>query len=229
MRRTGIAVLTAAMALALAVSVCAAPTSTSLTVAPGWNLIGLPTAPINWTVPEVFSGLIAAGWDTELNLNRWDAINASTIEYSQFSADAFGNMLLGDGYWLNNTTGATQTFSYDGADVTGDHWISLPTAGWTLIGYPNYGRDSVPFDEVKVTDGKTTKSMAEAISAGWLQDFALTWDAVNSSFLEVGTSDSFYPLKDMEKGKGYWFLSLRDPATPDVDRAFALIIPGPQQ
>lgn len=227
MRRTGIAVLTAAMALALAVSVCAAPTSTSLTVAPGWNMISLPTAPINWTVPEVFSGLIGAGWDPSGRLSRWNPIARSTVYYEE--EGDFGNCLLGDGYWLFNNTGASQTFSYDGADVTGDHWISLPTTGWHLIGYPNYGRDNVPFDELKVTDGKTTKTMADAIASGWVNETAQTWNAAARTMEDVGLAENEPPLTAIEKGRGYWFFSKRDPAAPDVDRAFALIIPGPQQ
>lgn len=202
--RTGFALLAATMVLGIAVSASAAPVTSTITLGTGWNMIALPTVPLN-PAPDAVLQDLANVQDVDGNIVRWDPINRSNVQFYSFDPESFGNLLIGDGYWVLKTTSGSLTASYQGVDVSGDHWISLPRKGWTLIGYPNNTPASKIYDDVLVTNGIETKSMEDAIGAGWVNDFAFTWDNGNRSLLSVSLSSDVGDLVELEKGKGYWF------------------------
>ncbi len=132
MHRTGIAFMAAMLVAVTAVASVAAPVTTNISVTPGWNLVGCPTVPLDPAPGSVFAGYLGG-------LIRWDPLKsggAAYVFYDEFMPEEFGNILL------VTATGSSRicrsgTVTYSGADVSGDHWISLPKAGWTLVGYPN--------------------------------------------------------------------------------------------
>lgn len=203
------------MVLGIAVSASAAPVTSTITLGKGWNMIGLPTVPLDPAPEQVFADL-AGTQDIEGAIVRWDPIARSNVPYSTLDP-GFGNVLIGDGYWVLKTTDGTLNNNYQGVDVSGDHWISLPRKGWTLMGYPNNTPASVDFANLLVTNGIETKTIDDAINAGWVSNYAFTWDNGVRSLLSVG-SDGLTDLASLEKGKGYWFQSLVD--------NLALIVPG---
>lgn len=215
MNRTGIALLAATLVLGVSFSASAAPVTTTLSLGQGWNMIGLPTVPLDPAVPSVLADL-GAQQDLNGNVARWDPITRSNISYDELFED-FGNMLVGDGYWVLKFSAGTTNVSYQGVDVSGDHWISLPRAGWTLIGYPNNTPTSVALASVSVTNGIETKSWDDATAAGWVAGYAYTWDNSVSSNIPIGT-DGIADLDSIEKGKGAWVQSNQD--------NLALIVPG---
>lgn len=216
MKRTGVAFLAATVALIGATAAMAAPVNTSLTVSNGWNLISLPTVPLDPDPLTVFSSI---GGESAIDgkLIRYDPVLRSNLTWDPFS-DEFGNMLLGDGYWLFRQEAGSASFTYTGVDVSGDHWLSLPRAGWTLLGYPNNTPATLPFENLLVTNGIETKSITDAINAGWISDSAITYNTAFKSNETVGIPDAFPDLENLESGRGYWFFT-------NVNN-LALIVPG---
>jgi len=212
MHRTGIAFMAAALVAVTAAGAMAAPVTANIPVTQGWNLVACPAVPLNPDPASVFAGYLEG-------LIRWDPLKsggAGYVFYDEFAPEEFGNILLGDGYWLRKNTPGSGTVSYSGADVSGDHWISLPKAGWSLVGYPNMTPTSKAYEALLVTNGIETKSMADAVAAGWIAGTCLTW--INGGYVFVGLPYEFPPLESIEAGKGYWFRTFQD--------NLALIIPG---
>ncbi len=218
MNRTGIALLVATLALSLSLSAVAAPVTSSMTVYKGWNMIGFPTVPLAPSAADVFSGYsdqgMTGGDAVAYNLYRYNPILRSLIPWDPDDA-SWGNILIGDGYWLYRTDAASATFSYQGVDVSGDHWLSLPRAGWTLIGYPNNTPTSVNYENLLVTNGIVTKPIVDAINEGWLSEYAFYYNNASRSLQMVGVDGDRTTL---EKNNGYWFYTNQD--------NLALIVPG---
>lgn len=221
MNRTGIALLVATLVLSVSLSAIAAPVTTSLTVYKGWNLIGFPTVPLNPAPPDVFSsysdGGNTGGDAIDGKLYRWNPISGSLPGWDTFTT-TWGNILIGDGYWLFRDDDASETFSYQGVDVSGDHWLSLPRAGWTLIGYPNNTPANVSYDALLVTNGIVTKSMTDAVADGWIADVAYYYVNASGSLKTTGIPDAFPDKTTLDKNEGYWFFTNQD--------NLALIVPG---
>ncbi len=220
MNRTGIALLVATLALSLSLSVVAAPVTTSITINQGWNMIAFPTVPLSPDPADVFSGYSDQGVTGSdaiyYSLFRYDPIRASNPPYDP-DDPTWGNLLIGDGYQLFRKDPGPVTVSYQGVDVSGDHWLSLPRAGWTLIGYPNNTPASVDYEDLLVTNGIVTKTIQEAIEASWLSEFAYHIDTLTGSNKMVGI-DEDPPWNTLQINKGYWFFTFQD--------NLALIVPG---
>lgn len=212
MHRTGIAFMAAMLVAVTAVASVAAPVTTNISVTPGWNLVGCPTVPLDPAPGSVFAGYLGG-------LIRWDPLKsggAAYVFYDEFMPEEFGNILLGDGYWVLKDTAGSGTVTYSGADVSGDHWISLPKAGWTLVGYPNLTPATKAYADLLVTNGIETKSMSDAVTALWIDAACLAWN--NNQYADVGIPDVFPTFENLESGKGYWIKT-------NVDN-LALIVPG---
>jgi len=209
MHRTGIAFMAAVLVAVTAAGAMAAPVTANIPVTQGWNLVGCPAVPLNPDPTSVFAGYLNG-------LIRWDPLVGNYVYFDELAPEEFGNVLLGDGYWVLKQTAGSGTISYSGADVSGDHWISLPKAGWTLIGYPNMTPTSKAYEALLVTNGIETKSMSDAASAGWIDGACLTWQG--GSYVTVGLPDFLPDFENLERGKGYWIKT-------NVNN-LALIIPG---
>lgn len=221
MNRTGIALLVATLVLGLSLSSGAAPVTTSLTVYNGWNLVGFPTVPLAPAPTDVFSGYTddgnTGGDAIDGKLYRYNPILRSLLAWDTFTT-TWGNILIGDGYWLYKNDAGAETFSYQGVDVSGDHWLSLPRAGWTLIGYPNNTPASVSYEALLVTNGIVTKSMTDAVADGWIADIAYYYSNSLRSLRTAGLPDAFPNKLTIDRNEGYWFFTNQD--------NLALIVPG---
>lgn len=191
----------------------------------GWNLISFPCVPFN---PEpsavlgnyemMFSGI----------LQRHDAATQAAVQYDSFAVPPteFGNVLLGEGYWLYYPEGGTVTYEGVADGVPGingptDMWISLPgnadpnvEGGWHMIGHP-FNHDT-PIDPnfdwtgsgVFFTDGTELKTWSEAVTANWVYDSAYYTDAQTGNQYTAGF---FFNDDDhLRANVGYYVFTKKD-------------------
>ena len=147
---------------AIRIFATATPTAAEYTspagwLAAGWNMMAIPAEPVDAEASSVLADLAALGNTLTNNLYRYGGV------YEIYPGD-FADMGVGAGYWLSLTVGGQASF--DGIPETGDVHVPLG-AGWTLLGHPL--PVGVPLGDVSVTDGVTTKTLAEAVAAGWLE------------------------------------------------------------
>lgn len=193
----------------LAASVPATASLTTITSPPGtiragWNLFALPGIPVEPAPSSVLGSTPIDGC-----LYRWDAVGQSLYIYDMWTPEMFGNMLLTDGYWLQ--TDADTTISFSGLDDNNamDVWVSLPKAGWSLIGNPFNG--DFTWANAKVVDGNVTISLQQAAKTeNWLNSVGLWWDSENQSLNEIGIPDDFPQYEIMQAWHGYWVQSYVD-------------------
>lgn len=169
-------------------------------------------------------------------LYKVDATTGAYNTWNRFSPAAFGNCLLGDGYWLNNTTGVQKSVVYtavaDGVpsnNVMTDMWVSLPgnqldgedKGGNHLIGLPfdhqtNINKTLTNGDNIFVTDGTELKTLKDAATAGWCLDTFSYWDNASGQYRTA--RPRFGTVNYLSPDRGYWF-------TTKLDN-LALIIPA---
>lgn len=229
------------LAMLLVISASALADTATLDVYQGWNYIGCPLVPMNLSNdPEVdpendftepYFAFDEVAFDLETGkLLRFDAVNAANLVY--LGDEAFGKLLLGDGYMLNCSIPGKTTITYTGVpngvpDAGGnktDMWISLPGkqgdsnvpygGGWHLISTPY--ADDVPaytFDQfeniiwnINFTDGTQVLDWMAAADAGWVADtmYGLTGGVQN---LCTYNSETEYIMK---AGKGYFLETKKD-------------------
>lgn len=182
----------------------AAVTTLGGTALPGWNMLALDGVPIDPAPPSVFGTIRVDGM-----LYRWDAASQSQYMYDEWNPDIFGNVLLGEGYWL--LADSTAPYSYQGLNDTDsmDIWISLPKAGWAMIGNPF--SKQFPWESTKVTDGNVTVSMSVAAKTNnWMSSFAFWWMAENQSQFDLGLPEDWPYTDKMEPKHAYWVNSYVD-------------------
>lgn len=213
-------VLGIALALLCVTGVAASAVEIDMYIEPGWSTISCPVVPIN---PEP-SAVFPLQYDAGAILRA-----GSGQEYDFFSQPdlAFGGILLGDGYFAYNDFGYTATCKIDGLEdgvpsVSGgpktDMWISLPNAGWNLIGWPYNTEVTIDQDTgapISFTDGQSVKTWAEATAAGWLSG-----DSMQYFFGGWNYTGYNYSYEDkLTPGKGYYIQT----SVPNI----AMIITAP--
>ncbi|MEN6358307.1 MAG: hypothetical protein ABFD83_14640 [Armatimonadota bacterium] len=181
----------------------------------GWNLIAAPLVPYNSTPSSAFSGI------TVMNrITRFDAVSGGDVALTIYTEDEFGNILLGDGYWLSQSQDGSVTIDgiADGVPTNGvitDMCISLPgvtdgEGGWHLISNP-YNHE-VPVGEdgvnIKFTDGITLKTWKEAAESEWVSNNMIGFDGCLGSDLD--TSYTVYAsMNSLLPFHGYWLATSR--------------------
>lgn len=197
------------LAVIVAASLPATAALTTVTSPPGaieagWNLLTVPAIAINPTPESVFSG-----FDIDSRLTRWDAVLQGTFTYDAWSPEMFGNVLLGDGYWFESDASGSVSFSALDDNNSMDVWVSLPKAGWALIGNP-FNRD-FNWPDAKVVDGNVTISLQEAAKTeGWLNSLGYWWDNSAQGLCDIGISDDFPWTETMLSWHGYWIETFVD-------------------
>ena len=195
------------IALVLAMGMVACADTYTKDIYKGWNFISAPLVPFDSSVASVFNGF---DFTADAALQTID--NGSTVAYDPWDIDnsPIKAVLIGKGYYLQN--GAAGTLSYSGVadgvpDSNGtmtDMWISLPKAGWQMIGQP-FNHDTYvnkdqsedgTGDNISFTDGTTVKTWADAVTAGWVDSTA------SSASGSVGYS--FNDSAKFEAGQGYY-------------------------
>lgn len=199
---------------------CVADTAT-IDVYEGWNLITAPLVPFAPNPLDVFAGCPNA---LSGNLSRWDPTYGG-VPYSEDEPETFGNILLGDGYWLMCYSGPT-AMQYEGvADgvpemtLSGrtDMWLSLPgnsvdnSGAWHLLGHPF--AHATPVNEtddwtgknILFTDGQSLLTWSEAVAAVWVSSQMDAWDAGGGgrSIRYDGDGDFDY----LSSGQGFWLMT----------------------
>ena len=177
------------------------------------GLMSLPAVPLNPAPADIFGSI-----PIHYMLTRWNADTQSWITYNKFSPGPFGNMLIGEGYWMK-TSSSGQSIAYQGLTDTDtmDIWMSLPISGWNVIGNPfsfNY-----TWANAKVTDGNETISVSEAKTRGWLNSKMNWWDGSIQSWRTVGIPGDFANVQALYPWHGYYLKS-------NVDK-IALILESP--
>ncbi len=208
-----------------------------------WNMVSAPLVPFNPIPSDQLIGFTNDGVfdpldiDFSGSLSRWDAPSQSMVGWSSFDPTTFGNVLLGDGYWLFQSGAGTVAYDGvpdgvpDGGGTMTDMWVSLPgnqndaadAGGWHIIGTPfdhDVSFSKVPSsllgDNILVTDGTTTKTREEAVIALWVNDPMTGWNGATQSEVTAGY---FFPDSEyLEAGKSYWVKTNKD--------NLALIVPA---
>lgn len=166
-------------------------------------------------------------------LSKLDGPTANVFGYYSYDPDSFGKMLLGEGYIVMVTDDIEHAVSYSGIEdgvpsdpvnapgtTMTDMWVSLPgitggSGGEHWIGHPF--NHSVPFVNVKVTDGTQTLPVQDAIAAGWLEGYWTYLDAATQNVYQVDP-DGINGSDQLEAGHMYIVRTLKN--------NLALIIPA---
>lgn len=177
-------------------------TSSTGTIAAGWNLFGIPAIPAVSSPENVMAGTPIDG-----RLYRWEAALGGLIGYDVWSPEIYGGLLLGDGHWLE--TQSATTISYQGRYQAEDQWISLPMAGWSLIGHPF--NHNTHWTNVKVHNGKAVLSMLDASRIeGWLNSTGYWWNSQLQGLCDFGLPEDFVNDNVLQPWHGYWVESYAD-------------------
>ena len=190
--------------------VTALPTdhTTSITVYPGWNLLGLSERPLDvqggldpWVVFEAFQHD-----DTNLDLYRYDAGLQSQFLYDWWGPGVFGNCLFGDGYWLMSYLDENDYAVYYSAPDDNDarpRWISLPNEGWSYVCTP-FMRGEVSCDAVKFWHECEIKNWLDAYDpTGWVAMAAFWFDAESQSGRDTGPTETWPSESILRPEHGY--------------------------
>lgn len=158
---------------------------------------------MNPNPPDVFGSV-----PVDARLIRWEAPTQSLCTYDEWMPEEFGNMLVGDGYWLRATAAGRVSYpALDDLDSM-DIRVSLPKAGWSIIGNPfSY---NFPWESAKVTDGIETISLTEARTRLWLNSIGLWWNSDTQSLCEVGMPDDYAISNQLLPWHGYWVHVTKD-------------------
>ena len=204
-----------------------------------WTMIGLPAAPNNDTVDDLFGATLTGTYGDGAGWEVWQRLY-SPVRYDLL--DLTDPMALGTGYWIRSTPGATVSLSTASAPVlthptgcpstVGCYAISLDTAqaGYKLVGFP------LPYPigwwDVRVVVNETSHTLDSAETSNFL---ASTYWAYNGT--GTGGSGSYEVYDDLTPGmigmplpwQGWWVkvlasgvgqpITLLIPAIPKVSQA----------
>jgi len=125
---------------------------------------------------------------------------------------------VGRGYWVQLPAAQRPNIRGDVPDESQPFTIPLQQ-GWNLIGNPWLESLSWNLSALQVSLGGQTKSLAEARAAGWLEDYAWTWDG--SKYVLI-YDNSIVPgvISQLEAWQGCWVYA---------HQACNLILPSPAE
>lgn len=182
----------------------------------GFETLACPVVPFNPEPSAVFNGLDFENGNPILQ--RYDPfIGYKTYDYWSQPDAYFGGILLGDGYQVYNDGYASGVNSVDGVpdgvpDALGnktDMWISLPKAGWNLIGCPYNTAVTIDQDTgapIYFTDGTQMLAWGAALGVFLNSDNMQRWSGPYWVFAGMNWSGE----EQMLPGKGYWIYTTVD-------------------
>gem|GEM_PF-661864 len=172
------------------------------TIRAGWNLLAIPATAFNASPSAVFAGVPLDG-----KLQGWDARTQGLLIYDEWSPEAFGRIMRGDGYWLRaDTSYPLETTAYGGS--TCDFLIALPRAGWALIGNPF--PSEVVWGDTLVVRGSEVEPLPAAKSKLWLDSMGYWWDNRTQGLCDMGLPEDFPGNTTLRPWHGYWVESYVD-------------------
>ena len=177
----------------------------------GWSLISFPIEPAHAAPLTVFKG-----GAIEYNLYRWEYETQSLIAYEQLSPGDFGPITADEGNWLYSSGpgtlkcwGRQQTTA---RHIMLPHTYSNPSSAWSIVGYPfetaqEWSNCSVynPY-----ASAPQTRSIADAMAAGWIYSVLYAWDPATQSMIDVGLPDDLPTSTQLDPWHGYWLFSMAD-------------------
>ena len=177
----------------VSVTVATTPSGTTKTHTfyKGWNLVSLPLTPSNPSPSAVFDEVTGT-----LYLYQW---NPNTGTWKRTDKGTLTTVGPTGGYWLWLPT--TTTVSVTGVLVTGDQTKQLGKKGWQMIGVPyQVAWGSGSGGSISVTNGSQAKTLAEAVTAGWIYDTIWAYDTSSKSWIKTSVSAG----TTLDPWKGYW-------------------------
>jgi len=168
---------------------------------PDWNLISLPLDPEDRAPQAVFDEVTGI-----LYLYQWDPATGSW--------KTVGNGLLTQvgalgGYWL--WLPEEIEVCVNGTTLTGAQSLVLGAAGWQMIGVPYevaWG-NVTNGGSISITRGPETKSLAQAVAAGWIFGTIWEWDAPAEAWITTTVSVGL----TLAPWNGYWIYTYVDGLT----------------
>ncbi len=170
------------------------------TVMPEWNLLSIPGIPTNPTAASALPYTQIEG-----RLHAWDPLTQSMYTYSAWIPEAFPALCVGIGFWLQVTQPHNIVTQVIRDDPDTDVWISLPVAGYAIVGHPFASPTAV--SGCCITDGIEMLSMAEAASRGWLDGGLYYWESSSGSLCYIDTQ--WDDAAQFSPWHGYWVQSLK--------------------
>ena len=162
----------------------------------GWNMTSVPVEPLEPSASAVFDELVALGNVLDGSLYRY----APGAGYELYPGH-FVDLSAGLGYWLRLTDALPGTVvSVVGACPQSGEAVSLAN-GWTLVGHPLPA--AVPLSSVRVTDGGTTLSWADAVAGGWVDATAYYYEGGAYRTLRASGGDD----AACRPWRAYWVLA----------------------
>lgn len=217
------------LVLMVLVASCYAATAT-ITIYPGWRTISCPIVPFE-PKPAGSGGVLQnMTWDDYSHqlmkyCNTCDPQGFAYYNYNYGDGvdPLFGNMLLGEGYMVYSELGSAVDCTYDGVDsgvpdgdgIMTDMWITLPKAGYHMVGVP-YDED-IPIDQdtgvpFSFTDGTTVRDWPSASqyldpdNPQWVDEVGQRWNGSNW----VSAGINYYLEDHWKKGTGYLMVTYVD-------------------
>jgi hypothetical protein len=174
----------------------------------GWHLFSIPLEPDDSDPEAVLGQLETATYDLDNNLYGYIPGSGYCLYPSQLT-----EMELGKGYWLN--VGDEGAAAYHGSVESEPVAVAL-SSGWNMIGMPLNAAEL--WSGCAVTDGETTKSIADAGPAGWIQTRIYYYTPTGYEDVRpdgTGDDDSLRPWL------GYWLLA--------YEPGLTLLVPDPSE
>lgn len=158
-------------------------------LAVGWHRLAVPLTPVSPAPAAVMSSLGVSGQDWVL----YDIIGGRNYAYPDTRVR---NFAPGRAYWVNILHSGTLEVAGTAPDPAQPFSIALPT-GWSLFGNPF--DEAVPWDDahISVQYGTVTKTLSEAVAAGWLN--AVIQGYANGANVPLGPSTP----GDLQPWNGY--------------------------
>lgn len=172
-----------------------------MTVRSGWTLVGLSVAPRN----AALGSLLVSPRPEFSYLYRWDP---GARRYLAAHRGEIASLEKLRGYWLYvSRERGTYTLSVEGAPLTGAQSVVLGPRGWQMIGVP-YPVAWGPADggSMSVRRGGETRSLAGAISAGWVLNTIYAWDSAEGAWIRYRVKDG----ETLVPWTGYFLYTLQD-------------------
>lgn len=173
------------------------PAQTSRAFSAGLQLISIPFQFSNPDVP------VALNMPPDrVRLARWDP---SAKKYAYYPDSFVATVQPGAGYWFR--ADMAMTLSLQGASpvprTTVANYVIPIKTGWNMIGCPFVY--TVPWSNVRVSDGREVLTLTEATQAGWIRPTLFWYDAAEQSYTFDAVENTL-----LEPWKGYWVRALHD-------------------
>ncbi|MFQ6617648.1 MAG: FlgD immunoglobulin-like domain containing protein, partial [Fidelibacterota bacterium] len=202
-----------------------------------WVLFGVPVIPINGNPQSIIADDLdnADPGSPNWRLSRWNTADSTYYRYSEEEPNYYDSSLPskpsadppdlypGLGYWLLQDVLDSPDIDVLGFPASKSQDFRIPLDP-PVNGHRGLNMNANPFNfkidwsNTKVTDGSETKSIKDAGSAGWLNQYAYTWDSDNSQYVPINPNEGS-TVDTLSIWQGFWTIQL------DAARSCTLLVP----